>query len=67
MARYFDDPCEFVLDTRNELRVNVEYVILENRERFPEPYSSSPPRVAPLRALSLAFLVLDARDRTREC
>ena len=38
MAHYFDDPSQLVLDGRKELRVNVEHVISENRERFPEPY-----------------------------
>uniref|UniRef100_A0A7C4LR06 DUF3825 domain-containing protein n=1 Tax=Schlesneria paludicola TaxID=360056 RepID=A0A7C4LR06_9PLAN len=42
MAHYFDDPSGLVLDTRKELRVNVEHVISENRERFPEPYSTMP-------------------------
>jgi hypothetical protein len=40
MAHYFDDPTCLVFDTRLELRTNIEHVIAENRERFPEPYQS---------------------------
>jgi hypothetical protein len=38
MAHYFDDPTALVLDLRREIRVNVEHIIEENKERFPEPY-----------------------------
>jgi uncharacterized protein DUF3825 len=38
MAHYFDDPTCLVLDTRLDLRTNIEHIIAENRERFPEPY-----------------------------
>lgn len=38
MADYFDDPTCLVLDTRFELRANIEHIIAENRERFPIPY-----------------------------
>lgn len=40
LAHYFDDPACLVLDTRKELRINVEHIIEENKERFPEPYRS---------------------------
>jgi len=40
MAHYFDDPTALVLDRRKEIRINVEHIIDENRERFPEPYRS---------------------------
>ena len=40
IALYFDDPSCLVLDTRKELRVNVEHIIQTNRERVPEPYRS---------------------------
>lgn len=40
MAHYFDDPTVLVLDPRKELRVNVEHVIADNKDRFPEPYRS---------------------------
>ena len=36
MAHYFDDPSVLVLDTRRELRINVEHIIAENLDRFPE-------------------------------
>lgn len=42
MAHYFDDPSLLVLDTRRELRVNVEHIISDNRERFPAPYGDMP-------------------------
>lgn len=35
MANYFDDPSVLVLDTRKELRVNVEHVVADNIARFP--------------------------------
>lgn len=40
LAHYFDDPLCLVLDTRKDLRVNVEHIIEENKDRFPEPYGS---------------------------
>ncbi|PEN11433.1 hypothetical protein CRI94_15470 [Longibacter salinarum] len=40
MAHYYDDPASLVLDTRKEIRVNVEHIIRDNRDRFPEPYDS---------------------------
>jgi hypothetical protein len=40
LAHYFDDPSCLVLDTRKDLRVNVEHIIEENKDRFPEPYRS---------------------------
>ncbi len=40
MAHYFDDPSLLVLDSRKELRVNVEHIVSENKGRFPEPYRS---------------------------
>lgn len=39
MANYFDDPAVLVLDSRKEIRVNVEHIITENKERFPAPYN----------------------------
>ena len=38
MAHYFDDPSDLVFDTRKEMRCNIEHIITENKERFPEPY-----------------------------
>jgi len=40
MAFYFDAPAKLVYDTKKELIVNIEHVIEDNKERFPEPYSS---------------------------
>lgn len=40
MAQYFSDPSALVLDTRRDLRVNTEHIIMENKARFPEPYRS---------------------------
>lgn len=39
MAHYFDDPAVLVLDPRKEMRVNVEHIVADNKERFPSPYS----------------------------
>ena len=38
MAHYFDDPSSLVMDIRKELRSNIEHIITDNKERFPEPY-----------------------------
>ncbi|GBF08260.1 hypothetical protein DAERI_330001 [Deinococcus aerius] len=38
MAHYFDDPAVLVFDHRKELRTNVEHIISDNKERFPDPY-----------------------------
>ncbi len=40
LAQYFDDPSALLFDVRKELRVNVDHIIEENKERFPEPYRS---------------------------
>ena len=37
MAHYFDDPAVLVLDASKELRVNIEHIVEDNKERFPEP------------------------------
>ena len=42
MAHYFSDPTLLVLDVRRELRVNVEHIIEENKDRFPDPYRGMP-------------------------
>ena len=39
MATYFEDPSCLVLDPRLELRVNVEHIIADNKERFSSPYN----------------------------
>ena len=40
IPQYFDDPAKLILDTRKDLRVNVEHIVEESRERFPERYRS---------------------------
>ncbi len=40
IATYFDDPSCLILDPRIELRINVEHIINDNRDRFPEPFRS---------------------------
>lgn len=40
MASYIDDPKKLVLDLNKELQVNVEHIVADNKERFPEPYRS---------------------------
>jgi len=40
MAHYFEDPAKLIFDTRKELRVNVEHIVAENKDRFPVPYTT---------------------------
>lgn len=40
LAHYVDDPACLVFDTRVELRPNVEHIIRDNKDRFPEPFRS---------------------------
>jgi hypothetical protein len=40
MAHYFDDPSDLVYDSRLDLRANVEHIVGDNRERFPDPFRS---------------------------
>ena len=42
MAYYFDTPSKLVFDAKKELVVNIEHIIEDNKNRFPEPYSSMP-------------------------
>lgn len=55
MAHYFDDPSVLVLDTRKELRINVEHVVADNRERFPEALQQ-------MSAFGLQNIVSGAKD-----
>lgn len=59
LAHYFDDPSCLVLDTRKDLRVNVEHIIEENKQRFPEPYCS-------MRTYALQTLLRGAIDNAKE-
>ncbi len=36
MAHYFDDPSSLVYDSRKSLRINVEHIIQDNLDRFPD-------------------------------
>lgn len=40
MAFYFDNPTKLVYDLKKELVVNIEHIIDDNKERFPEPYKN---------------------------
>lgn len=40
MAHYFDDPADLVFDHRKELRANIEHIISDNKERFPDPFNN---------------------------
>lgn len=42
MAHYFDDPSDLVFDCRKELISNIEHIISDNKDRFPEPYKNMP-------------------------
>ncbi len=42
MAYYFDTPSKLVFDAKKELVVNIEHIIEDNKDRFPEPYASMP-------------------------
>jgi hypothetical protein len=37
MAHYYDNPASLVYDSRKELRVNIEHIIGDNIDRFPDP------------------------------
>lgn len=41
LAQYFDDPTALFFDARKELRINVDHIIEENKDRFPERYKST--------------------------
>lgn len=59
LAHYFDDPSCLVLDIRKDLRVNVEHIIEENRERVPEPFRA-------MDDFTLQALLKGAIDNARE-
>lgn len=40
MAHYFDDPSCLVMDNRKELRANIEHIITDNKDRFPDPFKA---------------------------
>lgn len=43
MAHYYDNPASLVYDARKELRVNVEHIIQDNIERFPDALKAMNP------------------------
>ena len=40
MANYFDNTSKLVYDIRKELIANIEHIIEDNKDRFPDPYNS---------------------------
>ena len=40
VAHYFEDPSLLVFDTRKELRANIEHIIADNKDRFPDEVQS---------------------------
>ena len=42
MAFYWEDPSKLIYDTRKELVVNIEHMIVDNKHRFPAPYNTMP-------------------------
>jgi hypothetical protein len=59
MAHYFEDPSSLVFDPRKELRVNVEHIVSDNRDRFPLALQS-------MNAFGLQNLVKGAIDSAIE-
>ena len=43
MAHYYENPANLVYDSRKELRVNVEHIISDNIERFPDALKAMNP------------------------
>lgn len=39
MAHYFDNPAVLVFDCKKPLNPNIEHIIEDNKERFPQPYN----------------------------
>ncbi len=59
MAHYYEDPASLVYDARQELRVNVEHIIADNLDRFPEA-------LRPMNPYGLQNLVKGAIDSAVE-
>lgn len=55
IAHYFDDPAELLYDTRKPIRKNIDHIIDDNRERFPEPFRAMPDNFQPRIALEGAI------------
>lgn len=59
MAHYFDDPSILVYDTRKELRANIEHIVADNRDRFPDGLQT-------MNSFGLQNLVKGAIDSAQE-
>lgn len=42
IAEYYSDPSVLLFDFRKDFRPNIDHIIEDNRDRFPEPYKSLP-------------------------
>ena len=62
MAHYFDNPAALVYDNRKELRINVEHIIADNRERFPADFQKMSDH---LLVAVLNGTISQARERVR--
>jgi hypothetical protein len=40
MAHYFNDPASLVFYPGKDFRENIEHIVEDNRDRFPEPYKT---------------------------
>lgn len=59
MAHYFDDPSCLVFDTRRELRANIEHIVSDNRDRFPD-------RLKEMNSFGVQNLIKGAIDSAKE-
>jgi hypothetical protein len=39
-AHYFHSPVDLIYDTKLELRINYQHIIIDNKSRFPVPYNA---------------------------
>jgi hypothetical protein len=62
MAHYFTSPAALVFDNTKELRTNIEHILADNKERFPQPYNTMDNYV--LQTL-LKGAIDNARERVR--
>jgi hypothetical protein len=62
MAHYFDDPASLVFYPSKDFRENIEHIVEDNRDRFPDPYRTMDSYT--LRTF-LRGAIDNARDRAR--
>lgn len=62
VANYFDNPNELIYDTRLELRINIDHIIVDNKDRFPQPIISMDDHIL---ATLLEGTVEDAKRRIK--